>query len=128
MAPLVIGFTVFLAHAALVPLTGCGINPARSFGPSLVNSFANNDTWKQYTWIYYIGPMVGSILCAFVTNAIYVEKDDKKKPKAETDARKFARSEETTTGFRSVKIRRTAATSSAIDSGSKYVSPIDEEN
>jgi MIP family channel proteins len=35
MAPLAIGFAVFLAHVVLVPLTGCGINPARTFGKFL---------------------------------------------------------------------------------------------
>lgn len=42
LAPLAIGFAVFLAHVVLIPLTGCGINPARTFGPAVVNSFAGN--------------------------------------------------------------------------------------
>ena len=37
MAPLAIGFTVFLAHTVLLPLDGCSINPARSFGPALLS-------------------------------------------------------------------------------------------
>ena len=43
MAPLAIGFAVFLGHAVLIPLDGCSINPARSFGPALV---ANR--WTDY--------------------------------------------------------------------------------
>uniref|UniRef100_A0A7S3P433 Aquaporin n=1 Tax=Amphora coffeiformis TaxID=265554 RepID=A0A7S3P433_9STRA len=39
MAPLAIGFAVFLAHVVLVPLTGCGINPARSLGKTRYTSF-----------------------------------------------------------------------------------------
>ena len=30
LAPLPIGYAVFIAHIVLVPFTGCGINPARS--------------------------------------------------------------------------------------------------
>ena len=36
MAPMAIGLSVFLAHVLLIPMTGCGINPARTFGPSIV--------------------------------------------------------------------------------------------
>lgn len=36
LAPMAIGWSVMLAHFVLVPFTGCGINPARSFGPMLV--------------------------------------------------------------------------------------------
>ncbi|KAJ1479813.1 major intrinsic protein, partial [Baffinella frigidus] len=36
LAPLAIGLAVFMAHVVLIPITGCSINPTRSFGPSLV--------------------------------------------------------------------------------------------
>jgi aquaporin PIP len=32
LAPLSIGITVFLAHLVAIPVDGCSINPARSFG------------------------------------------------------------------------------------------------
>eukprot|EP00798_Chlamydomonas_sp_ICE-L_P006673 gene6673-3338_t len=35
--PMVIGFTVFLIHLVLIPMTGCGINPARSFASAVVS-------------------------------------------------------------------------------------------
>lgn len=54
MAPLAIGFTVFLANTVLIPIDGCSINPARSFGPALL---ANK--WYGY-WIFVVGPFVGS--------------------------------------------------------------------
>ena len=40
LASLTIGFAVFLSHLVLVPLAGCGINPARTFGPAVVNVIA----------------------------------------------------------------------------------------
>jgi len=64
VAAIPIGFAVFLAHIVLVPLTGCGINPARTFGPAVVNSMAGNDTWNSSQWIYYIGPFSASVVAA----------------------------------------------------------------
>jgi MIP family channel proteins len=56
LAPIAIGFAVFLGHAVLIPLDGCSINPARSFGPALV---ANR--WKDF-WVFVVGPIAGAIL------------------------------------------------------------------
>ena len=36
MAPLPIGFAVFMVHLATIPITGTGINPARSFGAAVI--------------------------------------------------------------------------------------------
>jgi len=36
LAPLAIGLAVFIAHAVLIPIDGCSINPTRSFGPALI--------------------------------------------------------------------------------------------
>ena len=70
LAPLVIGFAVFLAHVVLIPFTGCGINPARTFGPALVNSFAGSDVWNDDYWIYFLGPLVGAMV-AFGISLIF---------------------------------------------------------
>ena len=37
-APLAIGGAVFLAHMVNISITGCSINPTRSFGPAMVAS------------------------------------------------------------------------------------------
>lgn len=36
MAPLPIGFAVFMVHLATIPVTGTGINPARSLGSAVI--------------------------------------------------------------------------------------------
>lgn len=36
LAPLPIGFAVFMVHLATIPITGTGINPARSLGAALI--------------------------------------------------------------------------------------------
>jgi hypothetical protein len=73
LGPLLIGFAVFVAHIVLIPFTGCGINPARTFGPALVNSLGGQNQWGPWSWIYYAGPAFGSIMSAGV---FYMLKDD----------------------------------------------------
>ena len=66
LAPLPIGYAVFIAHVVLVPFTGCGINPGRSFGPSLVDALAGNPSWNSSYWVYFVGPFTGAFLAANV--------------------------------------------------------------
>ncbi|KAI3430305.1 hypothetical protein D9Q98_004901 [Chlorella vulgaris] len=55
-APLAIGFAVFCAHAVLLPIDGCSINPARSLGPAIVSG-----TWPSTFWVFIVGPFVGAL-------------------------------------------------------------------
>jgi MIP family channel proteins len=55
---LFIGLTVALVHWALIPITGCSINPARSFGTAVIYGY-----WHHH-WIWWIGPWVGAIFAA----------------------------------------------------------------
>jgi aquaporin Z len=59
VAGLAVGATV--AAGALVggPLTGAGMNPARSFGPALVAG-----RWTSH-WIYWLAPLAGATLAAW---------------------------------------------------------------
>lgn len=44
-----------------VYFTGGSLNPARSLGPAVVNH-----TFPGYFWIYWLGPILGSVLaCGF---------------------------------------------------------------
>ncbi|XP_054784294.1 aquaporin PIP1-2-like [Prosopis cineraria] len=61
LAPLPIGFAVFVVHLATIPLTGTGINPARSLGAALV--FNNHQAWHDH-WIFWVGPLIGAALAA----------------------------------------------------------------
>lgn len=54
--PLSIGIAIFVAHLALVPLTGCGINPARS----LATNIAAGDL-KAELYAYIVGPLLASV-------------------------------------------------------------------
>ena len=63
-AALVIGGTLGLAVMVFGPLTGAGLNPARSFGPALVSG-----EWggaDDFLLVYVLGPVVGAVLAAVV--------------------------------------------------------------
>ncbi|CAN6299604.1 unnamed protein product [Urochloa humidicola] len=57
LAPLPIGFAVFMVHLATIPITGTGINPARSLGPAVV--YNRRKAWEDH-WIFWVGPLVGA--------------------------------------------------------------------
>ncbi|KAF3787942.1 putative aquaporin [Nymphaea thermarum] len=61
LAPLPIGFAVFLVHLATIPITGTGINPARSLGAAIIYNKAH--AWHDH-WIFWVGPFVGAGLAA----------------------------------------------------------------
>ncbi len=39
--------------------TGAGINPARAFGPDVINR-----DFPKYHWIYWLGPVLGALLAS----------------------------------------------------------------
>ncbi|RVW47031.1 Aquaporin PIP1-2 [Vitis vinifera] len=59
LAPLPIGFAVFLVHLATIPITGTGINPARSLGAAIIYNRGN--AWDDM-WIFWVGPFIGATL------------------------------------------------------------------
>jgi aquaporin related protein len=60
LAPVGIGLAVFVAELASVSRTGGSLNPARSFGPSVVSGF------KTDHWIYWVGPGLGAMIALAV--------------------------------------------------------------
>ncbi|URE23015.1 hypothetical protein MUK42_18238 [Musa troglodytarum] len=61
LAPLPIGFAVFMVHLATIPITGTGINPARSLGAAVIYNQAK--AWDDQ-WIFWVGPFVGAAIAA----------------------------------------------------------------
>ena len=75
VAGLAIGFTITLDICMGGPFTGAAMNPARAFGPQLVQ----ND-WSNW-WVWYVGPLLGGALAALVYELLYLRA---RRPEAET--------------------------------------------
>jgi aquaporin TIP len=65
--PLAIGLTVALDIMAIGPLTGAAMNPSRVFGPALASGHWNNH------WLYWLAPLIGGALGAFVYHLVLAE-------------------------------------------------------
>ncbi len=64
-AGLVIGLTVGGIITTIGNITGSSLNPARTFGPYLVDSMFGINLW-QFFPIYIIGPIAGAVAAAFL--------------------------------------------------------------
>jgi glycerol uptake facilitator protein len=72
------GFVIALIVAGVIitlgPVSGQGINPARSLGPILVNSIVGDSAGLKDLWLYILAPIIGAILAAFTYNAFIEDK------------------------------------------------------
>jgi MIP family channel proteins len=66
IAGLAIGFTITLDIYIGGPYTGAAMNPARAFGPDLVQN-----VWSD-AWVWWVGPLVGGALAALLYEYLYL--------------------------------------------------------
>jgi aquaporin Z len=64
-----IGFVVAADILAIGPLTGAGMNPARSFGPAVASGFF------EAQLIYWAAPIVGGIVAALLYENLFLRRD-----------------------------------------------------
>ncbi|CAN1254221.1 Aquaporin PIP2-1 [Linum perenne] len=57
-----------MVHLATIPITGTGINPARSFRAVVI--FSKDKPWDDMTSNFWVGPFVGAALAAFFNQFI----------------------------------------------------------
>ncbi|XP_062849536.1 aquaporin-1-like [Trichomycterus rosablanca] len=69
-APLAIGLSVGLGHLLAISYTGCGINPARSFGPAVIMK-----SFKKH-WVFWVAPMLAGAAAALVYEFILQPRSD----------------------------------------------------
>ncbi|KAM7427701.1 hypothetical protein ABFA07_021195, partial [Porites harrisoni] len=63
-----LGVVVTLCYLIALPITGCGVNPARSFAPAVITN-----TWNEH-WVYWAGPILASVLAAFLHCLLFKER------------------------------------------------------
>lgn len=80
LAPMAIGIVVFAIHLVAVPIDGCSVNPARSFGPAMVAR-----VFEHY-WIFWVGPYVGALIAAILYESSFKTRPDKNETKEEKQA------------------------------------------
>jgi aquaporin Z len=64
-----IGLTVAIDILAGGPVTGASMNPARSFGPALVQGFFD---WH---WCYWVGPVAGGLVAALLYHGVLLKQE-----------------------------------------------------
>ena len=76
-----IGFAVAFDILAGGPITGASMNPARSFGPALINWIFKLQDWEyvwEWQWCYWVAPMAGAIVAALFYHHILLDKPAEK--------------------------------------------------
>jgi aquaporin TIP len=66
IAGLAIGLTITLDIYIGATYTGAAMNPARAFGPDLVQNY-----WSD-AWVWWVGPLVGGALAALLYEYLYL--------------------------------------------------------
>lgn len=60
-----VGLTVTVGMLAVAVVTGGNFNPARAFGPTIVQMLFGGSYPFSHMFVYFIGPIIGGVLGAF---------------------------------------------------------------
>ena len=94
---LMYGLAVVMCSLVGYKYTSCSINPVRSFGPAVIRELSGigkpQSEW-QYHWIYWIGPIAGSLFGGVIYHFLYAQ------PSFGGDVTYKARYSRTSTQFR----------------------------
>lgn len=70
VTPLVAGLVVTAANFLMIPVDSCSINPARTWGVSVVTGDYSDH------WVFWLGPLLGATAAALVYQYLLVASDD----------------------------------------------------
>ncbi len=73
---LIIGLTLTLVHIFGIGLTGTSVNPARSFGPALVQAITGHPDAIKVLWVFIVGPFIGAAIAALVYKFLEAGKEE----------------------------------------------------
>jgi len=66
LVPFAIGMCVFCCHMLGLPVTGCSLNPTRSFASAAAaNSISTCNAFSNH-WVFWIAPILGASLAGFI--------------------------------------------------------------
>lgn len=65
--PLFIGFAIFVIHLSGIAISSTSVNPARTFGPAVISGY------YKYHWIFWVGPIAGSLIASLCFSAYKVK-------------------------------------------------------
>ena len=84
-----IGFSLVCVHCFLIPFTGCGVNPARTFGPAMIVCMTGScdEVIDSSWWIYWVGPFAASYFVAEATEWICMDIDGDEEEPAEVSSK-----------------------------------------
>lgn len=68
---LIIGLTLTLVHIVTIPVTGTSVNPARSFGPAILQW---GEAFSQL-WLFIVGPVLGAVLAVVIWKYVMRRED-----------------------------------------------------
>ena len=71
-AGLAIGLALVVVHLAGIALDGTSVNPARSFGPALMNG----GTSLSQVWLFSLAPLIGGVVASLGWRFLRVDPDD----------------------------------------------------
>ncbi|KAI9697070.1 MAG: hypothetical protein M1836_005032 [Candelina mexicana] len=101
IAPVGIGLALFVAELVGVYYTGGSLNPARSFGPCVVQKSFNTEHW-----IYWVGPFAGAVIAVGFYKFIKVLEYEMANPGQDASRRPTMRSGTMPIGLKHVKTTR----------------------
>ena len=73
LAPLAIGFTLTLVHLGSLPVSGTGVNPARSTATAIVALWGGTSWPVLELWLYWVAPIVGAALAGWAYREIFAD-------------------------------------------------------